>query len=288
MKIYILPIDKKTQPEDQPWRYPKHSENFGVEQDFLKYLHNNPFLLTDNPNDADWHYLGAYWTRWHVGHDFAKTGLEELQEAVNKAIVDDKKTFTICQYDDGPVVNVGKTIQFLASRKTEAGIDIPLLCSDHELPFFKQKKKYLASFLGIVSTHKIRSEMIDELKGRKDVYIYDGHKPVDEFVKTTLQSYVALTPRGYGGSSFRFFEAMQMGVVPFLIGEPDTRPFQEDIPYDKISLYADSAEKINGMLAFKNTEELLEMGRMCKEIYKEKLAYQKWCPFVIKELMTIL
>ena len=287
MKIYILPTEEKLRPEEQSWTYPKHSKKFGVEQDFLRFLQNNPVLLTEDPKAADWHYLGAYWTRWHVGHDFAKTGLEELQEAVNKVIIDDKKTFTICQYDDGPVVNIGNTVQFLASRKTATGFDIPLLCTPHRIPFFKPHKKYLASFVGYAKTHEIRKGMIHELKNRDDILIFDGNQGSRYFVKTTLQSYIALAPRGYGGSSFRFFEAMQMGIVPFLIGEPDTRPFKEYIPYDDFSLYTNDPEKITELLNSKTKDELIKMGKGARKMYKKQLAYQKWCPLVLKKLSTI-
>lgn len=287
MKIYILPLDNKLRPEDQSWRYPKHSEKFGVEQDFSEYLQKNPEFVTNNPGLADWHYLGIYWTRWHINHDFAKTGLDELQEAVDKAIINDKKTFTICQYDDGPVVNTGNTVQFLASRKTPSGFDIPLLCSTHRLPLFRPWKKYLASFAGHLGTHEIRKEMFNELRDKKDVLIFNGNKGSRYFIKTTLQSYVALAPRGYGGSSFRFFEIMQLGVAPFLIGEPDTRPFKDYISYDDFSLYTNDSKKITELLNSKIENEFLKMGKIARKIYKEKLAYQKWCQFVIKKLSEI-
>lgn len=287
MKIYILPIDEKFKPREQSWTYPKHNDQFGVEEDFAKYLIKNPNLLTDDPNLADWHYLPVLWTRYHVGNENASRGLPELQEAVNNSILDDRKTFTVCQYDDGPVVNLGNTVQFLASRKTSAGLDIPLLCKPHRVPFFKPSKKYLASFVGYARTHEIRKEIITELRDRKDILIYDGNKGSRYFVETTLKSYVALAPRGYGGSSYRFFEAMQLGVTPFLIGDLDTRPFKDLIPYDKFSLYTDNPKNIYGILNSKSKSKLKEMGKLARKIYKENLAYQKWCPFVIKKLSNI-
>lgn len=285
MKIYILPIDKKFKPERQPWKYPRHNKQFGVEEDFSEYLRNNPELITGDEIAADWHYLGPYWTRWHVGHDFAKTGLGELQQAVDKIMIDDKKTFTICQYDDGPVVNVGQTVQFLASRKTTYGIDIPLLSSPHRLPFFTPSKKYVASFMGKAKTHSIRQEMIDAIKNKEEFLLYNGNKGSRFFVKNTLRSYVSLCPRGYGGSSFRLFEAMQLGVVPFLIGDLDTRPFKKYIDWDKISLYTNKPGEIQSILHSRIKEDLLEMGKEAKKIYQEKLAYQKWCQLVIQSLI---
>jgi len=179
------------------------------------------------------------------------------------------------------------TIQFLASRKTDLGFDIPLLSSEHGLPFFRPQKKYLASFMGRLGTYPTREEMFDALQHRKDVFVFDGHKSPRFFVKKILQSYIALSPRGYGGSSFRFFEAMQLGVVPFLIGDLDTRPFKKYLPYEEFSFYTNNPNEINAIIDSKTKEELLNMGEKCKKIYKEKLAYQKWCELVIKTLTDL-
>ena len=272
----MLPLPEILRPEDQPWSYPNHNENFGVEQDFFRYLLNNSDLVTKNPQEADWHYLGVYWTRWHLAN--------QQKPHVETSILNDKKTFTICQHDDGPMVNLGDTIQFLASRKTASGFDIPLLSSDHRFPWWNPRKKYLASFMGRLDTHQIRQTMADKLCNRNDVYIFGKHKSPRSFVRKILQSYIALAPRGYGGSSFRFFEAMQLGVVPFLIGDIDTRPFKKYIEYDMFSLYTDDPKAGTEILDSKTREQLLAMGSEAKKIYEEKLAYQKWCKLVIKTL----
>lgn len=210
MKIYILPIDSLLQPQKKRTRiYPPHNDDYGVEQDFYKFLSNNPDLITNNLGEADWHYLPVYWTRWHINHNYAQEGLPELQKQVKQAILDPGKTFTICQYDDGPIVDIGESLVFLSSRKTQYGADIPLLCSPHSVPNKMPLKTYLASFIGAFKTHEIRSNLAHQLKSRTDIYISSSRVSSMVFANNILGSYIALTPRGYGGSSFRFFEAMQ-------------------------------------------------------------------------------
>lgn len=284
MKIFILDIDKAAQPSQQAFVYPQHNRDYGVEQDFREFLTANPSLLASSIEDSDWHYLPVYWTRWHLNHNYGKEGLEELQRYVDDAIINDTRTFTICQYDDGPLVNIGQSIQFLASRKTEQGIDIPLLCNLHRKPLFKPIKKYRAAFAGRLSTHSIRYEMAEVLKGRTDVIIHNGDIGTRAYVKILLQSNLALAPRGYGGSSFRLFEAMQMGVAPILIGNYDTRPFKRFLPWCDASFYVDNIDKLNAILDDKSEKELMEMGQKALELFSKHLAYQKWCPYVIKEL----
>jgi hypothetical protein len=287
MKIYVIPIEEKFRPKRQDFKYPIHNKDYGVEQDFYKYIKNNQNIIVDNPNEADWHYLPIFWTRWHLNHNYGKDGLDELQKEVRLKIINDAKTFTICQYDDGPIVDTGKSIQFLASRKGEQGIDIPLLSDDHRKPLFKIKKKFLATFSGTIQNHIIREKMQEKLKNLKDISIENKNGGASYFVKRILSSYISLSPRGYGGSSFRFFESMQLGVVPLLLGEPDTRPFKKFINWDTISLYAKNIDNIKEIILSKTKEELITMGKKAKEVYHNKLTYQKWCVYVIKELEKI-
>lgn len=257
-----------------------------MEQDYLEYIVKSS-LLTQSPDEADWHYLPVFWTRWHLNHDYAKSGVDELQSEVSRVLIEPKKTFTICQYDDGPLINLGSAVVFLSSRKTSAGKDIPLLRNVLKLPFIKPRKRYLASFVGRLGTDPVRKEMANILSRNKDVFIEDGDKGQKFFVTRTLQSYTALCPRGYGGSSFRFFEAMQLGVVPLLIGDIDTRPFKKFIDWDEISLYVDNPDKLSSVLNRLNRKQLQTMGSKARAVYLEHLEYGKWPAYVIKELGLI-
>lgn len=295
MKIYILPISERFRPESQSIMFPKHNKDFGIEQDFYNYLLEED-ILVDNSEEADWHYLPIFWTRWHVNHSYGREGLEELQDEINKVVLDSKKTFTICQYANGPLIDLKEIKVFLSSRKSNEGIDIPLLSTPHK--GFKVKKRYLASFVGKFDAHSIRQEIANLLKNREDVSIIDTRKNkrsllnriypnryTRTFIKKILQSYISLCPRGYGGDSFRFYESMQLGVVPFFIGDIDTRPFKRFINWNEISFYADNAKDAVKIIDSVSKEQLVLMGERSKKVYEEKLTYGKWCPFVIKELL---
>jgi hypothetical protein len=203
---------------------------------------------------------------------------------VDGIVFDDEKTFTICQYDDGPLVNLGATRLFLASRKSAEGLDIPLLSSPHKKPLWSPRKRYTASFTGRIDTHPIRGRMVDALNDRPDVAIVDGNHGSRYFVRLTLASYFALAPRGYGGSSFRFFEAMQLGVVPILLGEFDTRPFKKFIDWASCSFFADEPIALPALLDSVDRATLLDMGRNAGAVYRDHLAFGQWCGYVIREL----
>ena len=288
MKIYILPVSPEFQPPARKTVYPKHNKkDYGIEQDFVEYLKRNPRIVTNNPDAADWHYLPIYWTRYHVGHEYGKSGRESLQQEVRKRITDEERTFTICQYADGPLIDLGETTQFLASRQGTKDLDVPLLCYPHKRPLIKPRKRYLASFVGRLATHPIRLDMARSLREREDVDIQDGNKGSAFFVKQMLQSYIALCPRGYGGTSFRFYEAMQLGVVPFLISDIDTRPFKAFLDWDQMSLYAQSVEEARDILDSYTAEELLQLGKLARTVWYQDLAFRKWCRYVLRELETL-
>ena len=297
MKIFILSVPPLLQPPKQTFNYPAHNKDYGVEQDFYLWLKKQKHLITDNPLEANWHYLPVYWTRWHINHNFAANneGLTELQQGIDAVVIDDIKTFTVSQYDGGTLINAGKIVVFTAARTTNTGIDIPILCSPHRKPPLPVKKKYLASFNGSFTTHPIRVEMEKRFKANTEVLV-QGNIPT-RFLKrhlwaknynlNTMASYIALCPRGTSCNSFRFFEAMQLGIAPCLIGDKDVRPFKKFIPWDEISYYVSSVDGLEMLLKNLDKKEAIEKGKKAHQYWKNELYYQKWCKYIIRELEQI-
>ncbi|MES2377387.1 MAG: exostosin family protein [Bacteroidota bacterium] len=294
MHIYLLNVPDLLKPQKQFLKYPPHNKDYGIEQDFLIWLKKQKHLLTNNPDEADWHYLPVYWTRWHITHNFAvnREGLDELQTEIDKIIIDDAKTFTITQFDGGTLLNIGKTIEFTAARTVNKGIDIPILCSPHRKPPVPLKKIYLATFNGMFGTHPLRGEMAEKFENSSDILI-EGGLPTrfykrwfwgKSFNVRILQSYIALSPRGTSCNSFRFFEAMQLGTAPCLIGDVDVRPFKKFIPWDEMSYYVSSVDELDHLLKNLDRKEAIEKGKKAYQYWKDELYYQKWCKYVIKEL----
>jgi len=297
MKIFILAPPSLLRPLKQSFQYPSHNKDYGVEQDFYIWLIKQKSILTDDPNEASWHYLPVYWTRWHINHNFAANGegLVQLQKEIDAVIIDDKKTFTITQFDGGTLIDTGLATIFTAARTTNPGIDIPILCSPHRKPPIPVKKRLVASFNGSFSTHQLRVEMEKRFSTDPDILI-QGCLPTRFYKRwlwaksyniNTMASYVALSPRGTSCNSFRFFEAMQLGVAPCLVGDVDVRPFKNFIPWDEISYYASSVDELESLLHNLDKKEAIEKGKKAYEYWKNEIYYQKWCKYIIKELEQI-
>jgi len=294
MKIFILDVPAILQPQKQGLKYPAHNKDYGIEQDFLIWLKKQTDLLTTNPAEADFHYLPVYWTRWHINHNFAvdSEGLDEMEHEVEKALLDETKTFTITQFDGGTLLRTHKLIEFTAARTNNSGIDIPILCSRHPKPFWGVKKKYVASFNGSFNTHPIRTQMVERFKNNPDVMVagnvptrfYKRWLGIMDYNLNTIASYIALCPRGTSCNSFRFFEAMQLGVVPCLIGDVDVRPFKSFIPWDEISYYASTVDELENFLNTVTKEEAIAKSKKALWYFNNELYFQKWCKYVIEEL----
>ena len=93
-------------------------------------------------------------------------------------ILDDQKTFTICQSAGGVQQKVGKTIQFQSSPFTETPFLIPELSLHPGLPLIKPTKKYKASFVGRIGTHPTRAELMNFLSDEPGVFFYNGNKGI--------------------------------------------------------------------------------------------------------------
>ncbi|MFL5844111.1 MAG: exostosin family protein [Solirubrobacteraceae bacterium] len=285
IRVHVLPVDPRLQPATQPFQYPAHNDDYGVEQDMLRWLEETPGVRAADAGSADWHYLPVFWTRWHLHHDYGNHGREELAALAGAAVLDDARTFTVCQNDDGPLIDLGRATLMLASRKGTEGIDVPLLSSAHRArPEFLVRRRWLASFVGRLATHPVRRELADALEGRRDVRILDGDHGTRRFVNTTLASHVALSPRGYGGSSFRFFEAAQLGRVPMLVGDLDTRPFPRSIDWSAASFYAADGHAAAAVLDGLEPERLGAMGATARRVWSEDLTWGRWCRHALAEL----
>lgn len=290
MKIHILPVAKKFQPDKQNYRMPTHGADWGVEQDFHAWLLRNEHLIANRPEDADWDYLPLFWNRLYINWKWGEGGRDKIQNEILRLVTRRRPTFTICEYDVKdmqPFYDLCNMVVFTASRRNDShehNIDIPLLCSQHKSPLHQPKKEWLASFVGNLQTAGIRMEMKSWLNGRRDVKILDDNRGPQFFVNLMLSSYIALAPRGHGGQSFRFYEAMGLGVVPYHIGTPDTRPFKGWIDWDSCSLYAPTVRE---MVLPNDKDLLLEKGRNAQNAYLRKLQYGKWCWGVLEELVSL-
>lgn len=198
-----------------------------------------------------------------------------------------EKYFTIAQYDDGCLVDMGKNCRIFGAGGV--GTDpIPLTTERHQVKGLK--KEILCSFLGSMGTHAIRKQMYDALKDHdmfivKDVYTKRDNTP--NFAEVTERSCFTLCPRGYGKTSFRLYEAMQLGSVPIYISDVHWLPYTQFVNWSKFCLVV-KPEEIKDLpqrlIQLYTSGEHKVMAAEAKRVYEEYFCFEQMFKWVLKML----
>lgn len=283
IKIYCNDIPKIFQPEKTKLKFPRHSNSYGIEQDFHNFLMSSPCLV-DAPDEADFIYLPIYWTNYNLNNDYGKKGRNELEKFLETQALG-KNSFTICQYADGPLINTKDMQIFQASRKNEeSGIhDVPLLVNYPKI--LPTKKRFDVNFIGNPNTHPLREKSLKIAKKFESSNISTRNISIRKYTKILAQSKITLCPRGYGGNSFRFFEAMRQGSYPILIGDLDTRPFKQFINVDKFSSFVNDINQLEAKIEHTLEKWNEETAKEVKKSFYRYYEYNNWPFFVLMELI---
>jgi len=190
-------------------------------------------------------YIPIFWTNLqnHQGFSQQKHNYDRLLSVALKKMPPGTKYFTIVQHDKGPQLKMeGDVLIFGSSRGT---IPLPLIYEDTNNTLLSRKpldKKYVASFIGS-DTHDVRLKMIKYIT-KPDIFIetqaWTSHVPQnlsELFIEKTLESKFCLAPRGYGRSSFRFFEAMLLNTIPvYFWDDIEWLPYKDVLDYSRFSI----------------------------------------------------
>jgi hypothetical protein len=186
-------------------------------------------------------YVPVVWTECvHAGINPAEMQhvLDELDPAY--------KYFTVVQIAKGfnhPSLDlrVPVTLDFMLFS---AGGDSPPVMTT-PIPLLKEElrpsgvdKKYTVSFQGSMSTHRIRTALHDQL--HRSYPFFEKNEQWKEVIES---SNFTLCPRGYGSSSFRLYEALQLGSIPIVVWEEEKwLPFQDILHWTDFSLVVEACE----------------------------------------------
>lgn len=192
-------------------------------------------------------YLPISWTAYYCNNGFGnEQSKRELQEYIN-TLPKDKKFFTVVQYDDGIMVDFPNCMVFAAGGKPDDAIPIPLLCDPHKVEG-DIKKDIPISLVANLNTHPIRQEIAKAMYGKD--YCYIGKHGTEKYVEILRRSYFTMCPRGYGKTSFRLYEAIQLGTIPIYITDEPWLPYRDgfggSVIYDY--MYKDHFLKRDGFI----------------------------------------
>lgn len=216
-------------------------------------------------------YLRIHWTSYHVNNMYGNDPVarQALQEYVD-SLPRENRYWTICQYDDGVLVDFKDLDILIFNMSKKEGVEIPLLCMPHSFKWNGEKTIY-ASFIG-THTHPIREQVFNI--NHRDFYISDKEHDVNSFCNVVSQSLFGLCPRGYGLNSFRIAECLQYETIPVYISDQFVNCFDANFEDYGVIIEEKDAHRIVEILQAIPDYEVVEKQMRIKEVYEKYYTYQ--------------
>tara|TARA_Y100000389_G_scaffold204655_1_gene258623 strand:+ start:13226 stop:14086 length:861 start_codon:yes stop_codon:yes gene_type:complete len=270
--------------------YPPFKNGFYMEEFFLDYFNKN------KPNTKKT-YIPSLWTNFQIRKNI---NYNEMQIELDNWIKNNQNEngyFTIVQHDDGPKLKLPKNTEIYGAC-TGTKI-LPLIYEDKNNTLDNKKKLTFhektikCSFVG-TNTHNIRKILKAKFMKNKGFIFIDNNSWTDKvskdkqdhFIEGTLRSKFAFAPRGYGRSSFRFFEIFKLGTIPIYVWDDiEWLPYKDEINYEDIciSINIKDIDKLNNILDSIDEEKYRKMLENYEKI-KYKFDLKFMCEYVVKHM----
>ena len=261
------------------------------------------FLEHGDEIQTKWIYLPVFWTHLQNHPAFA-VQRGKYQLLLNRAVSSypvGSQFFTCVQHDDGPglVLPPGTVVYGACS----GNVPLPLIYEDVTGRLLNasrrsfHEKDVVASFVGTIGTHSVRGLLRDVLGGKEGVYFSSRgawspsvpEEDAERFVEVTSRSRFCLAPRGYGRSSFRFFEAMLLDVVPVYVWDDvEWLPYLAEIDYKRfcISVHVSELPLLYDRLAKIGEEEYEKMVEEMRRV-RSVFGLEGMCGWLGGQLATV-
>lgn len=272
-------------PEIKYQTYPPYHEGFYTERYFMEEFKKSTY-------QGDRFYIPVDWTTMYIqGDGFMayKEGrilLDKLRDKLN-TLDKSKKYFTVSQHDDAvKEVLPADTIRFSAGGNS-GGTPIPLAFSRIKFDNNFENRDIFCYFDGSI-THGVRRNMVAELSNKPD-YVFKiknwgDNTKLDQYISNTLRSIFTLAPRGYGKSSARMYEAMQLGSIPiYIYDDVKWLPYEDIIDWSEFAVVIKSSEikGLDAILKCIDAETRVKMSNKAIEVYDNYFALENLTKMVL-------
>lgn len=260
--------------------YPPYHEGLYLEDRFYELFKERKII-------SNRFYIPIFWTTCYCDNK-----IHGLQEAI-RMLNPNMKYFTVAQHDDAIREALPPDTICFNAGGNGGGIPIPLVCSPIKEEYKKNvERDIFCSFVGSI-THPIRSRIFDVLK-QFDKYHFSNRnwtssipkEDFDRFLDITSRSIFSLCPRGYGRSSFRLYEVMQLGSIPVFVYDDKWTPFEDDIDWNEFSvlIHSNDIDKIDDILSSYTDERIKQMQSNLYKYWKENFTMERIFERIINKL----
>jgi len=96
----------------------------------------------------------------------------------------------------------------------------------------------------------------------------------------------SLCPRGYGKTSFRINESLNLGAIPVYIYDEPWIPFEDELDFNEygVLLHQGQLDDLDNILKSYNQEKINKMLEKGEEVYREYYTYEGCYDKIIKKL----
>lgn len=272
--------------------YPPFKNGLYLEEYFLK-------MFIEKSPKTNKKYILCPWTNFQI-EDWFNYKKHEMQLYLDNWIHNNPSEngyFIVVQHDCGPMLKVPDNTTIYGS--CSGTVPIPLIYQDLNNTLDKiEKKTYnekarLCSFVGNITADNtkpnVRLEIFKKFSNNSNFLLINsgGWTPEvnknkqDIFINTTLDSKFALAPRGFGRSSFRFFEIFKLGTIPIYVwNDIDWLPFKDEIDYSKLCINInvselDNLENILNSINEEKYNNMLKYYETIKHLFSVEGLYEK-------------
>ena len=211
--------------------YPPYHTGLYLEECFFEYARRRTFRRI---------YVPVFWTTCY------RTGRADLIQQALYGLSPRGRYFTVSQHDRAPQeVLPPDTLVFAAGGLYRGPncVPIPLVCAPLRERIEVKPKSVFCSFVGSL-THPVRSALWETHHQDPDFqFVVADHwtrdvtpERFEQFVHISERSRFVLCPRGVGTTSFRLYEAMQLGSVPVYVSDAHHLPWTDELDWNDIAV----------------------------------------------------
>ena len=261
--------------------YPFYNKHKDFEGHFIDYYFNNSL-------EVEREFIPVRWTEIYNCNTQLLSALQEAIKELDKT----KKYFTVSTHDDAPREDFGNldVIHFVAGGNFKHSfIPIPLI--GEQIPTYPDKSKTIfASFVGS-ATHPIRNKMAEAVRNNRKYAITMktwehniSHNNQNHFLDVMSRSVFSLCPRGYGATSFRLYEALQLKSIPVYISDRFLLPFLDRNEWEKFSVLIEENQikDMDRILSGFSESDIQNMIRCGQEVYQNYFTVESSIKNIIK------
>jgi hypothetical protein len=285
----ILAVPQRLRPPF-PFPYPAHQRGMMIEE-FVAWRLASMAAPGGEPTwEPAWTYVPIFWTSYacqlSTAGRFARwRGWRALAHWLDDNLHSGVSYFTVSQHDDGlsqrGLVTPPQPI-LEWSCGGHGDFALPLVCDRHEP--IRCRRDIRASFVGALGNEQnrypCRQAMVEALRGHEEYVVIDApmtwsasdlRSAADtrRFVELMCRSVFALCPRGYGRTSYRMYEAMQLGCIPVYIYDEPWLPYTDELDWSQFAVlvHVADAPRLHDILASISSQQIAAMQRRIAEIH---------------------